>query len=148
MKIHLSAPFVVAAVCASLSASPATISAQQAASSTAQTATGTTGTVSPEVIPHRNARRNLISTQEIMEIKARDAYELVSLMRPLWLNNRGFGTGRIVVYRDGVPFGNPESLRQIDANSVGSIRFLNGVQATAELGTGHGDGVILVKTRG
>ena len=150
MKIHLSAPFVLVAVCASLGASPATTNAQQAASSSTQTATSAR-TISPEVIPHRGTRRNVISMQEIIGAKARDAYELVSRMRPLWLRQRGASSlllkESVLVYWDGMRFGGPESLRQIDANSVGSIRFLNGVQATAELGTGHGNGVIMVKTR-
>lgn len=95
--------------------------------------------------------RDLISEAEMRESKATDAYQLVSWLRFSWLRTRGASSllleNSVLVYLDGMRLGNPESLRQINTNSIKSIRFLNGVAATARFGTGHGDGVIMITSR-
>jgi hypothetical protein len=56
--------------------------------------------------------------------------------------------GDIIVYVEGSRYGPPESLRQIDPLNVASMRWLTDDQATTRYGTGHDNGVILVRLRG
>jgi hypothetical protein len=92
-----------------------------------------------------------ITIGEIEEANASDAYILVQRLRPGWLRQRGSSsinrpTPR-VVYLDNMRVGGLDSLRQISANSIERIRFLDSPDATQRFGTGHVNGAILVFTR-
>lgn len=83
-----------------------------------------------------------------------NAYDAVSTLHPTWLRRRGddtFGNpsafGSLVVYLDGVRMGDAETLRQITASAIVTIRHLDAADATSRFGTGHGQGAILVSTR-
>lgn len=131
-------------------AAPATISAQQAAPLSASA--GVSEAASPAPAPVKRKRNaQMITADEIREANANTAYEAVSRLRPGWLRKRGVSSlnreGTILVYQDGMRFGGPGSLQQINANAIESIRFLDGSAATQRFGTDHGNGAILVTSR-
>ena len=99
----------------------------------------------------RKRSSTVITAEEIAEINASNAYEAVARLRANWLRKRGVSSinreGSILVYQDGMRYGTPESLRQINATAVESITFLDGVQATQRFGIGHGNGAIIVNSR-
>jgi hypothetical protein len=104
--------------------------------------------------PARNVSTDVITHEAIQSLGATyaDAYQVVSRLRPNWVRSRGVSSftnleaGFPMVYLDGSRFGAVESLRDIRADQVQSIRFLNPTDATTRYGTGHAGGAILVTT--
>ncbi len=145
MKTRLTSPLLLAAVFAALSIPSAPSSAQQLPDASLHAGLPVTGAA------NRPSKRDLITAREVRESTALNAHELIGRHRPAWLRQRGksslFFENPIVVYRDGMRFGGPESLRQIEAYSIKSVRFLNGVDATLRFGTGHGNGVIFIESK-
>ena len=96
-------------------------------------------------------QQRLITTAEIDAIRYSSAFEVVQALRPQWLQTRGrtsFNQRESVkVYLDDSLLGEPESLRQITARSISSIRFMDGNEATTRWGLDHGHGAIVVSTR-
>ncbi len=107
-------------------------------------ATQTTGT--------GTSRRTLLG-DAIRAASVSSAYDAVARLRPEWLRRRGRssvrdpGAGAVVVYLDGIRHGGTDALRSIPAESVLQMEYLSGAEATTRFGTGHGGGVILVRTR-
>ena len=95
--------------------------------------------------------RDVITQAQIGPDQAQTVFTLVERLRPHWLQKRGANSlnneGDIVVYLDNARLGGPESLRQILAAQVESVRFLDAGRAQYRLGEGHTHGVILVTTR-
>jgi len=80
-----------------------------------------------------------------------DAFTAVQSLRPQWLRLRGSTSLRretIKVYLDDALMGGPEQLRYITTSSISSIRFLDANEATQRWGLDHGQGAIVVSTRG
>jgi hypothetical protein len=77
-------------------------------------------------------------------------FDLISRVRPEWLRKRPGtalqGTLDVVVYRDDVRAGGPETLKDIRLDIVDSARFLTGPEATGRFGLNHPHGAILVST--
>ena len=97
--------------------------------------------------------RNFISTEELRASTQPNLYTAVESLRPLWLRSRGptsitQGQQTVRVYLDGTLMGGPEQLRQIPTQSVSSLRFVDGPQATQRWGLDHGMGAIVIATRG
>jgi hypothetical protein len=102
-------------------------------------------------------QQNLITAAEIAEraAEASNALQIVQKLRPQMLTTRGrFSPAdsseagvlpRVVV--DGVAYGPIENLANVNAISVGEIRYLNATDATTRFGTGYVGGVILVTTK-
>lgn len=94
-----------------------------------------------------------ITGEEIQQISATDAYQVVEQLRPRWLRFRGRVSlqnpraGEPLVYLDGLRHGRTESLRGISTDWIAEIRYLTAADATTRFGTGHPGGVILVSTR-
>ena len=134
MKVSPTSPLVLAAMCAALGSWSTPSAAQMA-----------------PPVSEQSARRELIASGELRESTALNAYDLVARHRPIWLRPRGTSSfalsNQVTVYLDGMPYGGPEMLRQINTNSIKSIRFMDGVTATNRLGTGHGNGVIWIESR-
>lgn len=82
-----------------------------------------------------------------------DAYQIIDLLRPQWLQPRGSvsiqdrNAGYAVVYLDHIRYGRPETLVRIRADHVERIEFLTSSDATTRYGSGHLGGAILVETR-
>jgi hypothetical protein len=76
----------------------------------------------------------------------------VQSLRPRWLRVRGVtsvaGSETVKVYLDGSLLGSPQSLRQISTHSIGSLRYLSGLEATQRYGLDHGAGAIIASTQG
>jgi len=94
-----------------------------------------------------------ITRKEIQRVEQMNsAYSVVQRLRPNWLRKRGPSSvsnpGDIIVYVEGSRYGPPQSLRQLDPLNVASMRWLTDDQATTRYGTGHDNGVILVRLRG
>ena len=108
--------------------------------------------------PHAPSRQqDVITAAEIAEraSEASNALQIVQKLRPQMLASRGrFSPAdsseagalpRVVV--DGVAYGPIENLANLNAISVGEIRYLNATDATTRFGTGYVGGVILVTTK-
>lgn len=95
---------------------------------------------------------NVISRQQIDEVGSRNVYELVQRLHPLWLQKRGVNSihdegSDIVVYLDNARIGGPETLREIHADNVATVQFLDAGRAQYRFGVGHSYGAIVVTTR-
>jgi hypothetical protein len=96
------------------------------------------------------ADANRITTDQIAEATAANAYDLVQTLRPRWLQVRGpagVATGETAVYLDGSRIGEIDVLRRISTREISGLQFLSPTEATHRFGTGHGHGAILVTTR-
>ncbi|CAN5772690.1 hypothetical protein BH23GEM3_BH23GEM3_03830 [soil metagenome] len=97
------------------------------------------------------SQANVLTTAQIQESTASNAYDAVRALRPRWLQKRGSQSillqEDIVVYYDNVRLGAPESLRSIPATGILRMQFIDATSATQRWGTGHSHGAILVTTR-
>ena len=99
--------------------------------------------------------RNLITFEEIRRVdNLRDAYEMVQILRPLWLRARGTvrptdpNASLPRVYVDELWFGlGLEHLRRIISTTVHQMQFLDRSEAEMRYGSGHPGGIIMVLTR-
>jgi hypothetical protein len=94
--------------------------------------------------------RNRLDAQEIQAGGFSDAFTAVRTLRPSWLRQRGVSSinlqESVKVYLDNTLVGGPDALRQITVNSINSMRFMDGLEATQRWGLDHGIGAILVFT--
>jgi len=102
-------------------------------------------------------QQDVITAQEIAEraADASNALQIVQKLRPSMLATRGRFSpadsseagARPKVVVDGVAFGAIENLANVNAVSVGEIRYIGATDATTRFGTGYVGGVILVTTK-
>jgi len=94
---------------------------------------------------------NLLTEQQLREHHFVTAYEAVAALRSSWLEARGpdsfTAPSQVLVYLDESRLGGVETLRALPMTNVLSIRFIDGIAASARWGLDHGQGVILVSTR-
>lgn len=114
-------------------------------------AASSAGTNTPAPRPARGSA-NLIVEAEITGGGARNALEVIQLLRPSMLRARNGATAEqagmeIVMYLDGVRAGGRDALTAVPADRVKEIRFLNASDATTRFGTGHPLGAVLVTTK-
>jgi hypothetical protein len=95
--------------------------------------------------------RSRIWVTETEVQRYRDALDLVSNLRPHWLERRGTDSFRtdepILVYRNSQRLGGVAVLRGLEVAELRELRFLNATEATQRFGTGHRSGVIMVVGR-
>jgi len=125
------------------------VSSGCSSSGSSNTATGAPRTPSRQ--------QNVITAAEIAEraAEASNALQIVQKLRPQMLATRGRFSpadssdagARPKVVVDGVAYGQIENLVNVNAVSVGEIRYLNATDATTRFGTGYVGGVILVTTK-
>src|SRR5437588_6700056 len=108
----------------------------------------------PQLRPGESANSQLITENEIEASRAATAYDAVQKLRANFLSYRGetsFNTRTSqpypTVYVDGQEFGPLNSLRNIPASQVATIRLYRSWEATTKFGTGNMGGVIAVTTR-
>ena len=99
-----------------------------------------TGTVAPR------KNRNLITAEEISTVSVSDAFEVIQRLRPSYFATHGTLTPP-VVYVDGMPFGEIDSLRRVQPPSIDSIQYLDPLMATQRYGRAAGGGAILITTK-
>ncbi len=101
------------------------------------------------------SRTDVIDREAIMGAAATNLFQVVSRLRPQWLNVRttqSFGLEtEIVVYQNDMLLGGPDALRQIGPELAYELRWVDGVRATSELpglSSGrHIAGAIIISTR-
>ncbi len=95
--------------------------------------------------------RYRIAVTETEVQRYRNALDLVSNLRPNWLERRGTDSLRnddpILVYRNSQRLGGVDVLRGLEVGEIRELRFLNATEATQLFGTGHRSGVIVVVGR-
>jgi hypothetical protein len=92
---------------------------------------------------------NVIIEEEIRAASGSTLYDVIRSLRPAWLLARPTivrSEGELVVYVDGIRFGNAASLRQLSPNTVWSVRYYRTTEAQARFGPGHLQGAIEVTT--
>ena len=98
-----------------------------------------------------SSSRDVLTQQQIGADGGQTVYAVVQRLRPRWLQKRGSHGHQseeyIVVYLDNGRLGGPESLREILAAQVESVRFLDPSRAQYRYGAGHTHGAILVTTK-
>ncbi len=98
---------------------------------------------------------NVLTYDQIQEVRASNAYEVVQRLRSRWL--RGFGSTQlpgggaandfeVQVYLDDVRLGGPDELRGISYREIQYIRYYPPQEASARWGFDHGAGAIMVYT--
>lgn len=97
---------------------------------------------------------DVITAEEARETSANDAYDVVQLLRPMWLRARAAPSltnaagGYARIYVDNVPLaGGTRELRTVPAGDIREIHYISPADATTRFGTGHAGGVIMVMTR-
>ncbi len=111
-------------------------------------ASGTSSTSGPSPVPRK---ANLLTAEEILAANANvaNAYDALSRLRPHWLRSRGptsfatRGTEFAVVFLDGHPHGDLNSLRNVHASQVVDIRYYNSAEAGGEFGLRGGTGGVI-----
>jgi hypothetical protein len=107
------------------------------------------------------SNRNVITAEEIQAARrpGSTAWELISALRPLYLTSRGItslgnassGVGSVsavaIVHLDGSRYGDLQSLKDLNADTVHHVQYMNAADATTRYGTDHSGGVILIYTR-
>ena len=89
----------------------------------------------------------LIVRAQLQELSGRSAWDAVERFNRRWLSNaRGSGYARVVI--DGTFRYDINELRQLNADSVESLRFVRASDATTKYGIGFTGGAIEVTIRG
>ena len=109
------------------------------------------GELTPGASPGIHPDHNLLTEQQLREHHFVTAYEAVAALRSSWLETRGpdsfTSPSQVLVYLDESRLGSVETLRALPMTNVLSIRYIDGIAASARWGLDHGQGVILVSTR-
>jgi hypothetical protein len=111
---------------------------------------GAGSTTGVRAAPSRD--RNVLTLEDLERVAASNMYDAVRTLRPEWLRVqptiiRSGAEGSVLVYLDGVQYGDPSALRQISVGVVQEVRYLSAPEAQARYGTQDLHGVIAVTTR-
>jgi outer membrane cobalamin receptor len=108
----------------------------------------------PRVGRIASAESQFITEEEVEASRAPTAFEVIQRLRANFLTYRGetsFNRSSShpypTVYVDGQEFGTIQSLRNIPASQVSTIRLYRSWEATTKFGTGNMGGVIAITTR-
>jgi hypothetical protein len=98
------------------------------------------------------SKTDVITEDEIRSAHWQNLYELVQTLRPRWLRTHGpdsiLGeTAPVQVHLDDNRLGGVETLRNISASGVTSLRFIDPVTAAGRWGGDHANGAIIITTR-
>jgi hypothetical protein len=98
-------------------------------------------------------QRNRITYEELRDLPAANALEVVQGLRSHWLRGRsssfrsGGGMTLPEVFVNHQHYGPLDSLRQLRTESLEELQFISAPDATTRFGTGYTGGVILVVLR-
>lgn len=113
-----------------------------------------TGSAPDRGLLRRPEGRSVISFYEISQASVDNAYDIVRLLRPEWLNTRPpdeiYETQfeSTTVYLDDFRYGDIASLHTVHVSTIEEIRFVSAAMATARWGPGNTMGVIQIITVG
>jgi hypothetical protein len=94
----------------------------------------------------------LITAAEIQASPATNVHQLITSLRPGWLQTRGGSVarsedgGNVIIYLNQARLGGPGELQQMTLEGITSIAFVDARTATQRWGTGHAQGAIVVST--
>ncbi len=97
--------------------------------------------------------RNLITSDELMEVPHSTVFEAVRALRPRWLQARSGASLRSPqpqtarVYIDGQLRGELGEMWNLLPTEVSEIRYMSAADATTRFGTNHIGGAIVITTR-
>ncbi|MDX1674563.1 MAG: Plug domain-containing protein [Longimicrobiales bacterium] len=99
--------------------------------------------------------RDVLTQQQIQEVRATNAYEAVERLKAHWLRsttptsplNQQRRTMRVMVYLDGQRVGYVDQLRRVEVAAIKYIQYYTPAEASARWGFGNGGGAILVVTQ-
>ena len=102
-----------------------------------------------------NENMDLITREQILEAGANNLYDVVSRLRPRWLQVRSLRSfnqeTEIVVLQNEMLLGGPEALREMTPELAYEVRYLDGTRAAAQIpglmSGRHIQGAIVVSTR-
>ena len=104
--------------------------------------------------PGEGGDRDVLTRAQLEEVSHLNAYDAVRRLKPIWLRTeRGqdsfLAQGRrgLRVYVDGIPYGDKESLRTLQVQTIEDMRYLDKREATRQFGTDHSEGALLIRTR-
>ncbi|HEX8393165.1 MAG TPA: hypothetical protein VF665_12545 [Longimicrobium sp.] len=131
----------------SLAALAATLALAGCSAAPANPATGTAPVAARASDPSRLTQAEIEATPGLST-----AFDAVQRLRPAWLRATGARSdGQILVFQNTTRMGTADALRQISIEVVGSMRYLDSVDANNQLavaGMGPVAGAIIVSTRG
>ena len=87
---------------------------------------------------------DVITREELATVNDLTVYDAIVRLRPQYLHGRGGYYPKI--YLDDLLYGEIGSLRDLRAEGIAEIRYLDALTATTRFGTGHTGGTILVFT--
>ena len=92
--------------------------------------------------------QSVLTQEQLAQQHYENLLEAVQMLRSNWLVDRGpdsfVSPTHVWVYLDNTRMGGVQSLAQISTRYVSSVQRINGIDATARWGIGHGAGVIAV----
>lgn len=99
--------------------------------------------------------RDVLTYQQIDEVRATNAYEAVERLKSHWLRSttptspvsQQAGTIPVMVYLDNQRMGYVDQLRRIEVAAIDYIRYFSPAEAAARWGFGNAGGAILVVTQ-
>jgi hypothetical protein len=122
---------------------------------TIATSIGCGSSTSRSVNTTRTSSPDYVTSIEIAATPAANAYELISRLRPRWLQTPPTGSLRtvrsqvIVVYVDGVKLGPKEGLRSISSSAVKTMQYYDAARAATvlhDIGSDPIAGAIVITT--
>jgi hypothetical protein len=94
----------------------------------------------PTEPPSDRLRRDILTREQIVEMRSPNLLEALTALRSTWLLPRG--SGEVLVYLNDTRLGGVETLRWIPPHQVRYIQYFDGIAASGRWGLDHGQGVI------
>lgn len=98
--------------------------------------------------------RDVLTRAQLEDVSYLNAYDAVRRLKPIWLRTergqdsfRSQGRRGLRVYVDGIHYGDKDSLRTLQVQTIEEIRYLDKREATRRFGTDHSEGALLILTR-
>lgn len=104
--------------------------------------------------PSTRRSTSVITSEELSETNAQNAYYAIQMLRPGWFRSRartslgaGGAADPMYVYLDNTRYGTIQSLQQMSLSGIAEIRYMDASEATNRFGTGHAMGAIVIKLK-
>lgn len=132
-------------------ARPVFVALLAAAAVTGCAGSGASGGGATTSAPRAKVDPLLITQDELQSRNFNNLYEAVAILRSSWLRPRNPDSfdspSTIQVYLDNLRIGGVDQLKGLQVITVGSVRWYDGIQATARWGMDNAAGAIAVTSR-